>query len=110
MNRKIWLVNSTKYPSFSQRFFEAEMGPKKVSFSTGLYKRGAFSHLLIRVWEASQSKNHFCGKMELFTHILDCDPSQYTQLECVKAPRFTNMWLLFSAAINVNRCISEYAF
>ena len=86
------------------------MGLKKVSFSTRLYKRGAFSHFFIRNWEASQSKNHFCGKMELFTHILDCEASQYTQLECVKAPRFTDMWLLFSATINVNKCISKYAF
>ena len=54
------------------------MGFKKVSFSTRLYKRGAFSHFLIRDWEASESKNHFCGKMELFTHILDCEASQYT--------------------------------
>ena len=72
------------------------MGLKKVSFSTR-YKRGAVSHFLIRDWEASQSKNHFCGNMELFTHILDCEASQYTQFECVKGPRFTNMWLLFSA-------------
>ena len=72
------------------------MGLKKVSFSTRRYKRGAFSHFLIRDWEASQSKNHLCGKMELFTHILDCEALQYTQLEYVKTTHFTNMWLLFS--------------
>ena len=110
MNRKIWLVNPTKYPFFCQRLFEAGMGLKKVSFSTRLYKRGALSHLFIRDLEAYQSKNHFCGKMELLTTILDCDASQYTQLECVKAPRFTNMSLLLSAAINLHRCIYQYAF
>ena len=86
------------------------MGLKKVSFSTRLYKRRAFSHFFIRDWEALHSKYHFCGKTELFTHILDCQPSPYTQLECVTAPRFTNMWLLFSAAIHVSRCASKYAF
>ena len=75
-----------------------------------LYKKGAFSHFLIRNWEASQSKNLFDGKMELFTHILDCEASQYTRLECLNVPRSTNMWLPFSEAINVNRCISKYAF
>ena len=73
------------------------MGLKKVSFSTRLYKKGAVSHFPIRDWEALQSKNHFCGQMELFTNILDCEASQYTQFECVKGPCFTNMWLLFSA-------------
>ena len=48
--------------------------------------------------------------MKLFTHLFDCEASQHTRLECVKGPRFTNMWLLLSAAINVNRSISEYAF
>ena len=62
-------------------FVEAGPGLKKNSFSTWLYKRGAFSHFLIRDWEASQSKNHFRWKMELFTHILDCKASQYTQLD-----------------------------
>ena len=75
-----------------------------------MYKRGAFSQFLIRDWEASLSKNHFCEKMELLTHILDFEASQYTQLKCIKGPRFTNMWLLFSAAIIVNRCISKCAF
>ena len=56
------------------------MGLKNVSFSTRLYRRSAFSHFLIRDWEASQSKNLFCGKMELFIHILDCEASQYSQL------------------------------
>ena len=37
---------------------------------------GAFSHFLIRDWEASQSKNDFWGNMELFTHLLDCEASQ----------------------------------
>ena len=40
MNKKIWWVNSTKYHFFCQRFFEAGMGLKKVSFSTRLYKKG----------------------------------------------------------------------
>ena len=82
----------------------------KVSFSTRLYKRGAFSHFRIRDSEVSQSKKNFCGKMKLFTHSLDCDPLQYTQLECVKGPLVTHITLLFSAAINVKRCISKYAF
>ena len=72
------------------------MGLEKISLSARLHKRSAFSHFLIRDWEASQSKNIFCGEMELFTHILDCEVSQYTQLESVKEPRFTNMWWLFS--------------
>ena len=83
------------------------MGLKEVGFQTRLYKRGAFSHFSIRDWEASQSKNHSCGKMELVTHILDCEALQYTDIECVKGPGFINMWLLFSAAIIVNRCISK---
>ena len=95
---------------FVNDFWKREFVSKKVSFSTRLYKRGAFSHFLIRDCEASQSKKFFCGKMELFTHLFDCEASQYTQLECVKGPRFTNMWLLFSAAINLNRCISKYTF
>ena len=95
---------------FVNDFLKRESVSKKVTFSTRLYKRGASSHFLIRDCEALQSKNHFCGKMELFTHLCDCEASQYTRLECVKGPRFTNMWLLFSAAINVNRCISKYAF
>ena len=103
MNRKIWWVTSTKYPLFCQRFFEAGMCLKKVTFSTSLYKRDASSHFLIRDWEASQSKKHFCGKMDLFTHILDFEASQYTQLEYVQRTRFTNMWLLFNAAVNINR-------
>ena len=95
---------------FVNDFWKPEFVPKKLSFLTRLYKRGAFSHFLIRDWEASQSNNHFCRKMELFTHLFGCEASQYTRLECVKGPRFTNMWLRFSAAINVNRCISKYAF
>ena len=95
--------NFYQMPTFFQLFFEPGMRLKKVTLSTRLYKRDASSHFLIRDWEASQSKNHFCRKMELFTHILDCEASQYTQSECVKRPRFTNMWLLFSAAVNVNR-------
>ena len=90
-----------------KRFFESGMGLKEVSIQAGLYKRGAVSHFPIRDWEASQSKNHFCGKIKLFIHILDCEASQYTQLECVKGPCFINMSLLFSAAIIVNRCISK---
>ena len=88
-------------------FFEAGMGLEKVSFSTSLYKRDAFSHFLIRDWEASQSKNHVCGEEKVFIHILDCEASQYSQLECVKRPCFTNMWLLLRSAIIVNRCISK---
>ena len=86
------------------------MGLKKVSFSTRLYNRSAFSHFFIRDSKDSQSKNHFCGKTEFITDILDCEASQYTELECVTAPHFTNMWLLFSAAIDVSRCTSKYAF
>ena len=96
MNRKIPSVNSTKYAFFGQQFVEAGTGLKKVTFSTRLGKRGAFSHFLIRDWEASQSENHFCCKLELFTQILDCEASQYTQLECVKGPHFNNTWVLFS--------------
>ena len=103
MNRKIWWVTSTKYPLFLSTIFRSGNVSQKNHFSTRLYKKDASSHFLIRDWKTSQSKNHFCGKMELFTHILDCEASQYTRLECVKAPRFTNMWLLFSAAVNVNR-------
>ena len=95
---------------FVNDFWKREFVPKKVIFSTRLYKRGAFSHFLIRDCKASQSKNHFCGKMERFTHLFHCEASQYTRSECVKGPRFSNMWLLFSAAINVNRCNSKYAF
>ena len=91
-------------------FWKREFVSKKVSFSTRLYKRGAFSHFLIRDCEAPQPKNHFCGKMELFAQLFDCEASQYTRLKCVKGPRFTNMWLLFSADVNVNRCISKYEF
>ena len=86
------------------------MALQKVTFSTRLYEGGALLNYLIRDWEASQSKNHFCGKAELFTHLLDSEASQYTQLECVTGPRFTNMWLLLSAIIIVNGCISKYAF
>ena len=57
---------------FSQQFVEAGMGLKKVSFSTRLYKRNAFSHFLIRDLEDSQSRTHHCGRMELFMHILNC--------------------------------------
>ena len=60
---------------FCQRFFEAGLGVKKVGFSAGPYKRGAFSHFLIMDWEASRSKNPFGGKMELFTNILDSEAS-----------------------------------
>ena len=95
---------------FVNNFLGAGLGVNKVSFSTRPYNRGAFSHFHIRDWEASKSKNHFCRRMELFTNILDCEASQYTQLECVKAPCFTNMQLLFSAAININRCVSKNAF
>ena len=91
-------------------FLEAGSCLKKISFSLRLFKRGAFSHFLIKDCEASQSKNSFSGKMELFTHLFDCEASQYSRLERVKGPCFTNMWLRFSVAINVNRCISEYAF
>ena len=63
---------------FVKDFWKAEFASKKVSFSTRRYKRGAFSHFLIRDCKASQSKNHFCGKMELFTHLLDCEASEYT--------------------------------
>ena len=72
------------------------MGLKSVSFSTRLHKRGAFSHFLIRDLEASQSKNHFCVQMELFTNILDCEAPQYTQLECLKGPRLEK-FIVFSA-------------
>ena len=92
---------------FCQRFPKAGMGLKEVSFQTRLCKRGAYSHFPIRDWKTSQSKNHLCGKMELFTHFLDFEASQYTQLECVKEPGSINMWLLFSAAIIVNMCISK---
>ena len=95
---------------FVTDFSKRECVRKKVTFSTRVYKEDASSHFLIGESEASQSKNHFCQKMELVTHILDCGASQYTPLECVKGPRLTNMWLLFSAAVNVNRCISKYAF
>ena len=89
-------VNSTKYALFLSTIFQSRNGSQKSHFSTRLYKRGAFSDFLIRDWEASQSKNHFCWKMELFTHIFDCEASQYTQLERVKGPHFNNTWLLFS--------------
>ena len=35
--------------------------------------RSAFSHFLIRDCAALQSKNHFCGKMVLFTHLFECN-------------------------------------
>ena len=92
---------------FRAQFCEAGMGLQKVSFSTRLYIRGEFSHFPIRDWEAWQSKNHVCGKEKVFTHILDCDASQYSQLECLKEPCVTSVWLLLSAAIIVNRCIPK---
>ena len=110
MNRKIWWVNATNYPFFVNNFWKREFVSKKVSFSTRLCKRGAFSHFLIKDCKVSQSKNHFGGKMKLFTHLFHCEASQCIRLECVKGPRFTDMWLLLNAAINVNRCISKYAF
>ena len=76
---------------------------KKVTFSTSLYKRDASSHFLIGNREASQSKKYFRWKMELFIHTLDCEAWQYTRLEYVKGPRFTNMWLLSNAAVNIDR-------
>ena len=95
---------------FVNNFWKREFVSKKVSFLTRVYKKRAFSHFPIRDCQALQSTNHFCGKMELFTKLFDCQASKYTRFQCVKGPRFTNMWLLFGAAINVNRCISKYAF
>ena len=96
---------------FVNDFSKREFCLKKVSFSTRLYKRGAFSHFLIRDWEASQSKNHFRGKMELFVYLfIGLQGLAIHSIGMCKRTRFTNMWLLFSAAINVNRCISKYAF
>ena len=75
-------------PTFFVNDFSKREWISKMSVSTMLYRRGASSHFFIRDWEASHSKNHFCGKMKLFTHIVDCETSQYCSIGMCKSTPF----------------------
>ena len=96
MNRKIWWVISTKYALFLSTIFRSGTRCQKHQFFNKAVNKGCLFTLPLQRLGGLAIPNHFCGKKELCTHILDSEALQYTQLEYVKGPRFANMWLLFS--------------
>ena len=89
-------------PILFPTIFRSGNGSQKSQFfNWALKKRGALSHFFIRDWEASQSNNHFCGKMELFTNVFGLRGLAIHSLAIRRSTRFSDMWLLFSAAMDV---------
>ena len=113
INRKIWWVNSTKYPLFLSTIFRSGIGCQKSQFfNKGVQKGCLFTLPHQGLGGLAIQKSFLCENGAIYPHFGLRGLAVYSIEMCKRTPfhqYVVAVQCVHSAAINVNRCISKYA-